>query len=210
MANKVIQFSQSSLAKKIEDNVKEVFLDIDMKAKLATVYRHNTTKTMPELSDCWTMLGAENSDVSVVTEQTLANIALFPDDSYIKPNYYTTVSAEQTLQINKLVNVNAIRNSLDNIFSWTPGERILNPEFGTNLRKLLYEGITDFNVEQIVAEIKHAVAQWEPRVQVANIVDVSTTEDHENNTVHLKVIYTIPGLSDQQFAYDYVTPTERA
>ena len=196
MANKVIQFSQSSLAKKIEDNVKEVFLDIDMKAKLATVYRHNTTKTMPELSDCWTMLGAENSDVSVVTEQTLANIALFTDDSYIKPNYYTTLSAEQTLQINKLVNVNAIRNSLDNIFSWTPGERILNPEFGTNLRKLLYEGITDFNVEQIVAEIKHAVAQWEPRVQVANIVDVSTTEDHENNTVHLKVIYTIPGLSD--------------
>ena len=138
MANKVIQFSQSSLAKKIEDNVKEVFLDISMKAK--------------QQGDNFT--------------------------------------------IDRLVNVNAIRNSLDNIFSWTPGERVLNPEFGTNLRKLLYEGITDFNVEQIVAEIKHAVAQWEPRVQVANIVDVSTTEDHENNTVHLKVIYTIPRLSD--------------
>lgn len=138
MANKVIQFSQSSLAKKIEDNVKEVFLDISMQSK-------------QQGNKC---------------------------------------------TIDKLVNVNAIRNSLDNIFSWTPGERILNPEFGTNLRKLLYEGITDFNVEQIVAEIKHAVAQWEPRVQVANIVDVSTTEDHENNTVHLKVIYTIPGLSD--------------
>ena len=138
MANKVIQFSQSSLAKKIEDNVKEVFLDISMKAK--------------QQGDNFT--------------------------------------------IDRLVNVNAIRNSLDNIFSWTPGERVLNPEFGTNLRKLLYEGITDFNVEQIVAEIKHAVAQWEPRVQVANIVDVSTTEDHENNTVHLKVIYTIPSLSD--------------
>ena len=138
MANKVIQFSQSSLAKKIEDNVKEVFLDISMQSK-------------QQGNKC---------------------------------------------TIDKLVNVNAIRNSLDNIFSWTPGERILNPEFGTNLRKLLYEGITDFNVEQIVAEIKHAVAQWEPRVQVANIVDVSTTEDHENNTVHLKVIYTIPGPSD--------------
>ena len=77
-----------------------------------------------------------------------------------------------------------------------PGERILLPEFGSNLRLLLYEGITDFNVEQIVAEIRHAVAQWEPRVQVENIVDVSTIEDHENNNVHLKVIYTIPGLSD--------------
>ena len=152
MANKVIQFSQSSLAKKIEDNVKEVFLDISMQSK-------------QQGNKC---------------------------------------------TIDKLVNVNAIRNSLDNIFSWTPGERILNPEFGTNLRKLLYEGITDFNVEQIVAEIKHAVAQWEPRVQVENIVDVSTIEDHENNNVHLKVIYIIPSLSDQQFAYDYISPTERA
>ena len=98
--------------------------------------------------------------------------------------------------ISRLVNVNAIKNSLDNIFSWTPGERVLLPEFGTNLRKLLYEGITDFNVEQIVAEIKYAVSRWEPRVQVTSVVDVSSVEDHENNTVHLKVIYTIPGLSD--------------
>ena len=48
-------------------------------------------------------------------------------------------------KVDKLVNVNAIKNSLHNIFSWTPGERILNPEFGSKLRKLLYEGITDFN-----------------------------------------------------------------
>ena len=98
--------------------------------------------------------------------------------------------------ISRLVNVNAIKNSLDHIFSGTPGERVLLPEFGTNLRKLLYEGITDFNVEQIVAEIKYAVSRWEPRVQVTSVVDVSIVEDHENNTVHLKVIYTIPGLSD--------------
>ena len=151
---------------------------------------------MPELSDYWTMLGAENSDVSVVTEQTLADIALFPDDSYNRPIVTPIQTIEQNFMISRLVNVNAIKNSLDNIFSWTPGERVLLPEFGTNLRKLLYEGITDFNVEQIVAEIKHAVSRWEPRVQVTSVVDVSSIEDHENNTVHLKVIYTIPGLSD--------------
>ena len=67
-------------------------------------------------------------------------------------------------KLQKLVNVNAIKNSIHNIFSWTPGERILNPEFGSNLRKLLYEGITDFNQEQIIAEIRHSVSQWEPRV----------------------------------------------
>ena len=106
-------------------------------------------------------------------------------------------------KLQKLVNVNAIKNSIHNIFSWTPGERILNPEFGSNLRKLLYEGITDFNQEQIIAEIRHSVSQWEPRVQIDNIVRLTNVDDKENNTVHLRIIYSIPTLTAEQFYYDY-------
>lgn len=149
MANKVIQFSQSSLAKKIEDNVKEVFLDINMQSK-------------QQGNKC---------------------------------------------TIDKLVNVNAIKNSLHNIFSWTPGERILNPEFGSKLRKLLYEGITDFNQEQIIAEIRNSVSQWELRVRIDDIVKLTSTDDVENNTVYLRVIYSIPSLTKEQFYYDYSTGT---
>jgi len=44
-------------------------------------------------------------------------------------------------RLGKLVNVKAVTNSIHNIFTWTPGERILNPEFGSRLKKYLYEGI---------------------------------------------------------------------
>lgn len=37
-------------------------------------------------------------------------------------------------KIAKSINVNAVKQSVHNIFSWMLGERILNPEFGTNLR----------------------------------------------------------------------------
>lgn len=110
-------------------------------------------------------------------------------------------------KVDKLVNVNAIKNSLHNIFSWTPGERILNPEFGSRLRKLLYEGITDFNQEQIIAEIRNSVSQWEPRVRIDDIVKLTSTDDVENNTVYLRVIYSIPSLTKEQFYYDYSTGT---
>lgn len=202
MANRVIQFSQSAIEQKKEDS-KEVYLDISMQAKPTTVSQHYTVMYMPQLSDCCSLLGAENSEVSVATEQTLANIALFADDSYSKPIVETAVSSTQSFQASKLVNVNAIKNSIHNIFSWTPGERILNPEFGSNLRKLLYEGITDFNQEQIIAEIRHSVSQWEPRVQIDNIVKLTSTEDKEDNTVHLRIIYSIPSLTTEQFYYDY-------
>jgi len=65
---------------------------------------------------------------------------------------FTDVSMEASLnggrlssnkwKVEKNVNVKAIFDSLHNIFTWTPGERILLPEFGSRLRSLLYEGIT--------------------------------------------------------------------
>ena len=84
-----------------------------------------------------------------------------------------------------------------------PGERIINPEFGSNIRKMLYNGITPQTSEAIVAEIKHSISQWEPRVKVQKVVNVSDVTDTENNTIHIRIIYTIPALSDAQFWYDY-------
>jgi len=52
-----------------------------------------------------------------------------------------------TYRIANSVDVQAVHNSINNIFSWIPGERILNPEFGSNLHTLLYEGITKYNEE---------------------------------------------------------------
>lgn len=106
-------------------------------------------------------------------------------------------------RIAKLVNVDSVKNSLRNIFTWIPGERIINPQFGNRLRQFLYEGITEANTEQVIAEIKKCVSEFEPRVSIVKIVNASTVDDTENNTVHLEIIYTIPSLSPEQFNYSY-------
>lgn len=103
----------------------------------------------------------------------------------------------------KLVNVKAVFNSLHNIFTWTPGERIINPEFGSNLRKLLYEGITDFTSEAIISEIRRCISEYEPRVNVVTIKNASKVDDTENNTIQIDIIFTIPELSREQFIYSY-------
>lgn len=105
--------------------------------------------------------------------------------------------------ISKLVNVNAVKNSIKQIFTWIPGERIINPEFGSNLRKYLYEPITEENQERIVAEIRQCALRWEPRIIVDRVVKATTTDDVENNTVKLDIYYRIKGLNDKQFIYQY-------
>lgn len=107
-------------------------------------------------------------------------------------------------QINKLVNLKAIFNSLHNIFHWIPGERILNPEFGTRLYEILYNGINTFTSEQIIAEIKTCVMMWEPRVNVIGVINSSDNSDTENNIIKLDVLFTIPSLDDKKYIYSYI------
>lgn len=100
--------------------------------------------------------------------------------------------------IQKSYDINAIKNSIHNIFTWIKGERILDPDFGTSLRFYLYEGITDYNTEKILSEIRSAVSRYEPRVSIEKIVNMTSENDIDDNTIHLEVIYSIPSLSNNK------------
>jgi phage baseplate assembly protein W len=101
------------------------------------------------------------------------------------------------------ININAIFNSIYNIFTWIQGERILNPDFGSKLHTYLYEGITEENKEAIAAEIRGVCVKYEPRINVVDIIPVNDIDDQENNTVRLDIKFEIPGLTDEQFRYSY-------
>lgn len=105
------------------------------------------------------------------------------------------------LKLTTHINVKAVQRSIHNIFSWTPGERVLNPEFGSNLRKYLYEGITPYNTEQIMAEIRHCFDAWEPRAKLEQVINRTNVNDVENNTVVIDIVYSIPSLTNEQYMY---------
>lgn len=106
-------------------------------------------------------------------------------------------------KISNSSNVQAILNSLHNIFSWYQGERILLPEFGSRLRMLLYEGITPYTEQQIVSEIRGTVSEWDPRIQIVDVKDTTTNDDVEDNTIRIDVVFSIPQLDDQLYSYSF-------
>ena len=46
-------------------------------------------------------------------------------------------------------NVNAIARSVRNIILTTPGEKFFDPDFGSNVSKLLFENVDDITASQI-------------------------------------------------------------
>jgi phage baseplate assembly protein W len=75
--------------------------------------------------------------------------------------------------------IDAIMNSLNNIFKTVPGERFLIPTFGANLRKYIFSPISESIGITIGNEIMYAIETWEPRVTVVRISVVGYPEKHE-------------------------------
>ena len=47
------------------------------------------------------------------------------------------------------------------------------------------------------------MSEWEPRVNIVEIRNVSTVDDTEDNTIQIDVVFTIPSLDDEQYIYSF-------
>ena len=79
--------------------------------------------------------------------------------------------------------VEQILSNLRNLLSTRKGERIMQPDFGTDLHYFLFEQISDELAfkEQILAEIRSALSYWMPYVTI-DTVDMNFRPDQ---TVYL-------------------------
>jgi phage baseplate assembly protein W len=89
-----------------------------------------------------------------------------------------------------------IKSNLINLLLTEKGERVMNPDFGTDLKRALFEGITDDLSPLIQNIINSSVNIFVPEVE---IVDVVVDSDRTTNNVSVTVKYRlrISGTSDQ-------------
>ena len=79
-----------------------------------------------------------------------------------------------------------IKSNLINLLLTDKGERVMNPNFGTNLKRFLFEGITDNNLETLKDNILSSILTYIYEITVTNIILVPNTD---NNLVSLTIEY---------------------
>jgi phage baseplate assembly protein W len=94
--------------------------------------------------------------------------------------------------INASYDLEAIKNSLFNLFTTLPGQKILNPVYGLNLMQYLFTGITDDNAQAIGETILAGITKYEPRVVVRKVYVIP---DPENNTYQIGLRLDVPTLN---------------
>ena len=90
-----------------------------------------------------------------------------------------------------LKNTNAITRSVRNIIFTYPGEKPFDPEFGSQVSRILFENIDPLNAIKIKREIRYSIDRYEPRVLLTN---VEVTPDYDGNAFDVIIAYNIIGI----------------
>jgi len=76
-------------------------------------------------------------------------------------------------------------SNLKNLILTSKGERIMQPNFGTSMRKIIFENNTPELRNSLYDAIEEDIAYWLPYVKLIN-VDIATSSDRHTLTVVLK------------------------
>ena len=89
-------------------------------------------------------------------------------------------------QLAKVTNERSINQSLKNIILTDLGERLFQPNLGSNVRTLLFESNLESNLTAIEFYISNAIALSEPRV---NLLEVNLQVGNNDNEVVINIVY---------------------
>jgi hypothetical protein len=94
------------------------------------------------------------------------------------------------------------------VLSTAPGERLMRPQFGCRIWELMFEPVNYNTLGLMAAATRDAVTQWEPRVDVLDVV--CTPDARDPSLVRIEVTYRVRSTNDRRnLVYPfYVIPRE--
>ena len=106
-------------------------------------------------------------------------------------------SPENLKDLKTSTNFQAIKNSLINLITTFPGQKILNPQFGMNFGDLLFLPVSKARGISIGETITNSIAGFEPRINI-NLVEVIA--DITKQEYELNIEITVPEFNNQSIS----------
>jgi phage baseplate assembly protein W len=84
-----------------------------------------------------------------------------------------------------------VKTNLKNLILTNRGERLMQPNFGCNLRQAIFEQIGNETYDYIRNEIQNAISIWLPYIIVNDVNVTSDDTSKDNNRINVKLDYTL-------------------
>lgn len=113
---------------------------------------------------------------------------------------YTYTRNSEFLKRNEVVDlkvdndINAIKNSIRNIFLTNRGEKLLNPYFGVGIAEFVFEQVSESTAKTLGDAIVDNINTFEPRVKIQKLNIVANEDD---NSYTINIIISVPQLGQE-------------
>ncbi len=97
--------------------------------------------------------------------------------------------------VGKKTGVSAVKSAIVSILKTNHNERMFQPEFGSNIRALLFEQMNPITEERIKTEVENAVRNHEPR---AEILGITVESQEEQNRYLVSILFNVTSEAEPQ------------
>jgi uncharacterized protein len=118
------------------------------------------------------------------------------DATFIGRGFHWPMGVDHTGSIALTSGAEDIDRSITIILLTAPGERVMRPQFGCRIWDLLFEPVTANLLGLIAEAVRDAIAQWEPRVAVEDVIPVADSND--NALVRVQITYRVKATNDRR------------
>ena len=98
-----------------------------------------------------------------------------------------------TGDIVRFVNENSVNRAIKNLINTNKGERLFQPEVGSDIYKMLFEPMSQGVADLLSTSIQSTISNYEPRAKVINVI---VAPDYDNNSYSITVNYIIINTSN--------------
>jgi phage baseplate assembly protein W len=95
--------------------------------------------------------------------------------------------------VGRIINENAVRQSIKNIIMTNLGERLFQSRIGSDIYRSLFEPLDQVTANIIVQAVKSSIKYNEPR---AKVLEVGVFKTSDENAVMVKIVFSLINKTD--------------
>ena len=90
--------------------------------------------------------------------------------------------------IARKLNENSVREAIKNLILTDKGERLFQPNLGSDIRASLFENVTPTTIILLKDKVREVLRAYEPR---CNLLDVEVLGDIDENAITVNVVFNV-------------------
>ena len=94
----------------------------------------------------------------------------------------------------------AIKQAIVNVLLTNKGERLMNPRYGSDIRRFLFEPLDYGTAFQIKGNIRDTLERFEP---IISVIDIKCTPNFDDNGFDVVLQYNVRGTDDPPVAVEF-------